>query len=109
MKYNQEENKKYHQWPTNNTSNIISIITLDIKAKKQWLFSGNQRQIGVARNGLIHYTTLSRLYKSNQMKKKLVYLMLLLFTTGLLLQSCSSSRHCTTKATNRGGGYYINR
>jgi len=43
------------------------------------------------------------------MKKKLVYLMLLLFTTGLLLQSCLSSRQCTSKATNRGGGYYINR
>jgi uncharacterized protein YceK len=37
------------------------------------------------------------------MKKILIVLIL-----GILFASCGSSQ-CTTKATNRGGGYYINR
>lgn len=38
------------------------------------------------------------------MKRVLVLLIL-----SLVLSACGSTTLCTTKATNRGGGYYINR
>ena len=31
------------------------------------------------------------------------------FVILILLQSCGSTSGCTSKATNRGGGYYVNR